>query len=63
MEYLVFLKLGLGLMGALSVSIYLWSKRGGNKIEKPIKTKDGDYLLNKPDEMDEAIKYDDIKEI
>lgn len=57
MEYLVFFKIGLGLTGALTASIYLWSKRGSNKIEKPIKTKDGDYLIAVPDDI-EGIDYD-----
>ena len=58
MEYLLFLKIGIGLIGALVASIYIWSKRGSNKIEKPIKTEDGDYLITAPDDL-EGITFDD----
>jgi hypothetical protein len=58
MEYLLFLKIGLGLIGALVASIYIWSKRGDNKIERPIKTEDGDYLITAPNDL-EGINFDD----
>jgi hypothetical protein len=57
MEYLVFWKIGLGLVGALSAAIYLWSKSGSDTIEKPVETQDGDYVINKPENVEE-ISYD-----
>jgi len=57
MEYLLFLKIGLGLVGALSAAIYLWAKNGGSTIEKPSETQDGDYLIKKP-ENEDGINYD-----
>lgn len=58
MEYLLFLKIGIGLLGALAASIYIWSKNGANKIERPIKTEDGDYLISAPNDL-EGINFDD----
>lgn len=58
MEYLLFLKLGIGLMGALAASIYLWSKKGSKTVQKPIKTEEGDYLINAPDDL-EGLTFDD----
>ena len=57
MEYLLFWKIGLGLVGALSAAIYLWTKNGGSTIEKPSETNEGDYLINKP-ENEDGISYD-----
>lgn len=57
MEYLLFWKIGLGLAGALSAAIYLWTKNGSTTIEKPIETQDGDYAINKP-ENEDGINYD-----
>jgi hypothetical protein len=58
MEYLLFLKIGIGLIGALAASIYIWSKNGSTTIQKPIKTENGDYLINTPDDL-EGITFDD----
>jgi hypothetical protein len=61
MEYFVFLKYSLGLIGALSAAIYIWSRRGTDKIEKPIKTEDGNFVITKPEDIElEDGKYDGI---
>ena len=61
MEHYVFLKYSLGLLGALGASIYIWSRRGVIKIEKPLKTEGGDFLISKPDDIElEYEKYDGI---
>ena len=58
MEYLVFLKISLGLIGALSASLYFWYKIKSQGIKKPIKTKDGNYLVKKEKEFEKEVNYD-----
>jgi len=58
MEYLVFLKISLGLIGALSASLYFWYKRKSGGIKKPIKTKDGNYLVKNEKEFEKEVNYD-----
>ena len=58
MEYLVFLKISLGLIGALSASLYFWHKTKGNRIKKPIKTKDGNYIIENNKELEKEVNYD-----
>lgn len=61
MEYLVFLKIGLGLVGALSAAIYLWSKNSKDTIERPIETDEGDFLIKKPENAEELPHDDQVK--
>ena len=58
MEYLVFLKISLGLIGALSASLYFWYKTKGNRIKKPIKTKDGNYIIENEKDLEKEVNYD-----
>lgn len=59
MEYLIFLKYGGGLILAIAASLYFWSKGFSNKIEKPIKTEEGDFLVTKFGEL-EGIESDGL---
>jgi hypothetical protein len=58
-QYLVFLEhVGSGLVGALTASLYFWSKRKGDSIKKPIKTKDGNYLVENEKDLEKDVNYD-----
>lgn len=59
MEYLLFLKYGGGLVLAIAASLYFWSKGFSKKIEKPIKTEEGDFLVAKLGEL-EGIESDGV---
>lgn len=57
-EYLVFLAKGLGLIGALTASLYFSFKKKTTKIQKPIKTKDGNFLIENNKELEKEVNYD-----
>ena len=57
-EYLVFLAKGLGLIGALTASLYFSFKKKTGKIQKPIKTKDGNFLIENNKELEKEVNYD-----
>jgi hypothetical protein len=58
MEYIIFLKLGLGLSGAILAALIIWYRKGGNKIERPLQDGEGNYLVAKP-ENTTGIVYDE----
>ena len=58
-QYLVFLEhVGSGLVGALTASLYFWFKDKTKGIQKPIKTKDGNYLVENEKEFEKNVNYD-----
>lgn len=57
-EYLVFLGKGLGLIGAISAALYLWHKNKADKIKKPIKTENGNYLVENENNLDKEVNHD-----
>jgi len=59
MDYLLFLKLGGGLFGAVSASLFFWSKGYSNKIEKPDEDLDGNFFISKVAEL-EGLQSDSV---
>lgn len=58
-QYLVFLEhVGSGLVGALTASLYFWFKDKSKGIKKPIKTKDGNYLVENEKDLEKDVNYD-----
>ena len=58
MEYIIFLKLGLGLSGAILAALIIWYRKGGTKIERPLEDSNGNYLIEKPENTN-GIVYDE----
>jgi hypothetical protein len=52
MNYLLYLKLGGGLLGALGASVFYWCKGYSNKIEKPTEDLDGNFLVTKVGDLE-----------
>jgi hypothetical protein len=52
MDYLLFLKLGGGLLGAISASVFFWCKGYSKEIEKPIEDAEGNFLISKVGELE-----------
>jgi hypothetical protein len=52
MDYLLFLKIGGGLLGALTASIFYWCKGYSKDIEKPFENSDGNFLISKVGELE-----------
>lgn len=58
MEYLVFLKVSLGLIGAITASLIIWSRNKSKGLKKPLETEDG-YLVENDSDL-EGIESDGI---
>jgi hypothetical protein len=52
MDYLFFLKLGGGLLGAISASVFFWCKGYSRNIEKPTEDAEGNFLISKVGELE-----------
>ena len=59
MDYLLFLKLGSGLFGAISASVFFWCKGHSRNIEKPTENAEGNFLISKVGEL-EGIESDGV---
>ena len=59
MNYLLFLKLGGGLLRAISASVYFWCKGYSKDIEKPIEDAEGNFLISKVGEL-EGLQSDGV---
>ena len=59
MDYLLFLKLGGGLLGAISASVFFWCKGYSKDIEKPIEDAEGNFLISKVGEL-EGLQSDGV---
>lgn len=59
MDYLLFLKLGGGLLGAISASVFFWCKGYSRNIEKPTEDAEGNFLISKVSEL-EGIQSDGV---
>jgi len=60
MEYIVFIERGVWF--AICVAIYIWRKKGDQKIDIPKELEDGKFAIPKPeDEFMEGVEYDEIK--
>jgi hypothetical protein len=59
MDYLLFLKLGGGLLGAVSASVFFWCKGYSRDIEKPIEDAEGNFLISKVGEL-EGLESDGV---
>lgn len=59
MDYLLFLKLGGGLLGAISASVFFWCKGYSRDIEKPTEDADGNFLISKVGEL-EGLESDGV---
>lgn len=58
MEYLVFLKVGIGLIGAITASLIIWSRNKSKSLKKPLETEDG-YLVENDSDL-EGIESDGV---
>ena len=59
MDYLFFLKLGGGLLGAISASVFFWCKGYSKDIEKPTEDEQGNFLISKVGEL-EGLQSDGV---
>jgi len=60
MEYIVFIERGVWF--AICVAIYIWRKKGDQKIDIPKELEDGKFAIPKPEEeFMEGVEYDEIK--
>ena len=59
MNYLLFLKLGSGLLRAISASVFFWCKGYSRDIEKPTEDAEGNFLISKVGEL-EGLQSDGV---
>ena len=59
MDYLLFLKLGGGLLGAISASVFFWCKGYSRNIEKPTEDEQGNFLISKVGQL-EGLQSDGV---